>query len=294
MPRRTKAQLARDKARKLVQNLYDEFKVTNLRGYGAYLLLDGPDYFDDNYLAHHPVKLLPFDISDTAILNSAPSFFEPWPISKLKDHPVDVEAMGGDGLESLEIDDPIPVNTMGGEYFELLESDDPLPDPSSLSVSARDISKFITGQYFHVPRANLGPGSFETLYDHSKWCPISCVTLSITLAVPGLTQISYSLPHALYECDYGITPYLLEPSTSPWETEDIWEYGDDAPIPPHIIATTLNYVEGEDMKLLRSELMSILQLMVNRLGEEGHENDAIVPVSLINTRHVLFLTRTRY
>ena len=51
--------------------------------------------------------------------------------------------MGGDGLESLEIDDPVPVNTVGGEYFELLESDDPLPGPSSLSVSARDISKFI-------------------------------------------------------------------------------------------------------------------------------------------------------
>ena len=50
------------------------------------------------------------------------------------------------------------------------------------------------------------------------------------------------------------------------------------------------------MKLLRSELISILQLMVNRLGEEGHENDAIVPVSPINTYplHVLFLTRTRY
>src|SRR5271168_4012127 len=200
MPRRTKAQLTRDKARKLVQNLYDEFKVTNLRGYGAYLLLDGPDYFDDNYLAHHPVKLLPFNISDTAILNSAPSFFEPWPISKLKDHPVDIEALGGDGLEALEIDDPIPANTMGGEYFELLEIDDPIPantmggeyfellesDDSlpSLSVSARDISKFITGQYFHIPRANLGPGSFETLSHHSKWCPISCVTLLTTLAVP--------------------------------------------------------------------------------------------------------------
>jgi hypothetical protein len=291
MPRRTKAQLARDKARKVVQNLYDEFKVTNLRGYGAYLLLDGPDYFDDNYLAHHPVKLLPFDISDTAILNSAPSFFEPWPISKLKDHPVDIEALEGDGLEALEIDDPIPANTMGGEYFELLESDDSLP---SLSVSARDISKFITGQYFHIPRANLGPGSFETLSHHSKWCPISCVTVLIALAVPGLIQVSYSLPHALLEYDYGNTPYLLEPSTSPWETGEILEYGDDAPIPPHIIATTLNYVEGEDMKLLRSELMSILQLMVSRLGEEGHENDAIVPVSLTNILHVLFLTRTRY
>jgi hypothetical protein len=97
MPRRTKAQLARDKARKLVQNLFNEFKVpvTNLTGYGAYLLLDGPAYFDDNYLTHHPVKLLPFYVSDTAILNSAPSFFKPWPVSKLKDHPVDVEAMGG-------------------------------------------------------------------------------------------------------------------------------------------------------------------------------------------------------
>jgi hypothetical protein len=74
MPRRTKAQQAQqahDKARKLVQNLYNEFKVpvTNLTGYGAYLLLDRPAYFDDDYLS--------FDVSDTAILNSAPSFFEP-------------------------------------------------------------------------------------------------------------------------------------------------------------------------------------------------------------------------
>jgi len=154
MPRRTKAQLARDKARKLVQNLYDEFKVTNLRGYGAYLLLDGPAYFDDNYLTHHPVKLLLFDVSDTAILNSAPSFFKPWPVSKLKDHPVDVKAMGGEGFESLEIDDPVP-------------------GPSSPLVSARDVEKFIDGQYFHVPRANLGPGFFETLSDHSRWRPVS-------------------------------------------------------------------------------------------------------------------------
>jgi hypothetical protein len=75
---------------------------------------------------------------------------------------------------------------------------------------------------------------------------------------------------------------------------DILEYGDDAPTPPHIIATTLNDVEGEDMKLLRSELISILQLMVSRLGEEGHENDAIVPVSPTNILHVLFLIRIRY
>ena len=115
------------------------------------------------------------------------------------------------------------------------------------------------------------------------------------MAVPGLIQVSYSLPHALLEYDYGNTPYLLEPSTSPWETEVILEYGDDdAPIPPHIIAITLNYVEGEDMKLLRSELISILQLMVSRLGEEGHENDAIVPVSPTNILHVLFLIRIRY
>jgi hypothetical protein len=202
--------------------------------------------------------------------------------------------MGGEGFESLEIDDPVDVNTMGGEVFELLENDDPVPGPSSPLVSARDVEKFIDGQYFHVPRANLGPGIFETLSRHSKWYPISCVTLSIALAVPGLIQISYSLPHALLEYDHGITPYLLEPSTSPWDTRDILEYGDDAPTPPHIIATTLNDVKGEDMKLLRSELISTLQLMVNRLGEEGHENDAIVPVSPTNTPHVLFLIRTRY
>jgi hypothetical protein len=89
------------------------------------------------------------------------------------------------------------------------------------------------------------------------------------------------------------TPYPLAPSTSPWDTRDILEYGDD-PTPPHIIATIMNGVEGVDMKLLRSELISILQLMVNRLGEEGHENDAIVPVSPTITLHVLFLTRTRY
>jgi hypothetical protein len=182
MPRRTKAQLARDKARKLVQYLFSEFKVpvTNLTGCGAYLLLDGPAYFDDNYLTHHPVKLLPFDVSDTAILNSAPSFFKPWPVSKLKDHPVDVKAMGGEGFELLEIDDPVDVNTMGGEVFESLDIDDLVPGPL---VSARDVEKFIDGQYFHVPRANLGPGTFETLSRHSKWCLISCVTLSISITL---------------------------------------------------------------------------------------------------------------
>ena len=87
MPRRTKAQLARDKARKQVQNLFDKFRDPDghVTGYSGYLLLDGPAYFDDNYLTHHQVKLLPFDVSDTAIPNSAPSFFKPWPVSKLKD-----------------------------------------------------------------------------------------------------------------------------------------------------------------------------------------------------------------
>jgi len=110
------------------------------------------------------------------------------------------------------------------------------------------------------------------------------------LAVLGLIQISYSLPHALLEHNQN-NPYPLAPSTSPWDTRDILEYGDD-PTPPHIIAITVNSVEGVDMKLLRSELVSILQLMVNRLGEEGYENDAIVPVSPTITPHMLFLTRT--
>ena len=109
------------------------------------------------------------------------------------------------------------------------------------------------------------------------------------MGIPGLIQISYSLPHALLEYNQGLTPYPLAPSTSPWDTRDVLEYGDD-PTPPHIIATTMNAVEGVDMKLLRSELISILQLMVNRLGEEGHENDAIVPVSPTDILHVLFLT----
>jgi hypothetical protein len=183
---------------------------------------------------------------------------------------------------------------MGGEDLESLEIDNPFPNPSDPLDSARDVEEFIDGQYFHIPRANLGPGTFETLSRHSEWRLVSCVTLPITLAVLGLIQISYSLPHALLEHNQGITPHPLAPSTSPWDTRDILEYGDDAPTPPHIIATTLNDVKGEDMKLLRSELISILQLMVNRLGEEGHENDAIVPVSPTNTPHVLFLIRTRY
>ena len=95
--------------------------------------------------------------------------------------------------------------------------------------------------------------------------------------------ISYSLPHALLEYDQGIYPYPRPPSVSHWETLDIFEYGDDAPTPPHIMAITINEVQGDDTQLLRGELISILQLMVNRIGEEGHENDAIVPVSPINT-----------
>ena len=67
---------------------------------------------------------------------------------------------------------------------------------------------------------------------------------------------------------------------------------------PHIIAITVNDVGGNNTQLLRGELISILQLMVNRMGEDGHENDAIIPVSAINAYkkplHVLFLTRTRY
>jgi hypothetical protein len=273
MPLKTKAQLARDKARKHVQNLFDKFKGPDRYPtvYGGYLLqLNGPPYFDDNDLTRHQVKLLPFDVSDTAIPNSAPSFFKPWPVRKLKDHPVNVKAMEGDDLESLEID-----------------------DPSYPSDSARAVESFISWQYFHIPRANLGPESFERLCDHSKWCPISWVTLLITM-VPVLIQISYSDPHALLEYEQGIRPYPLTPPSSHWETLDIFEYGDDAPTPPHILAITVNDVGGNNTQLLRGELISILQLMVNRMGEEGHENDAIIPVSATNTYkkslHVLFLT----
>ena len=274
MPRRTRVQLARDKARKQVQNLFDKFKdpVRHLTVYGGYLLLfDGPTFLDDNDLTRLQVKLLPFDVSDTAIPNSAPSFFKPWPVSKLEDHPVDEKAMEGDGLEALEIGNP--------------EIGNPFPNPSNPMSSARDVEEFIDGQYYHVPRANLGPGSFETLCDHSRWHRVSWVTLLVTLAVLVLIQISYSLPHALLEYDQGLYPHPLAPSTSPWETQDIFEYGDDAPTPPHIIATTISGVEGNNTQLLRGELLSILQLMVNRMGEEGHENDAIVPVSpIIHTK----------
>ena len=118
------------------------------------------------------------------------------------------------------------------------------------------------------------------------------------MAVLVLIQLSYSLPHALLEYDQGTHPYCLALSTSPWQSLDIWEYDHDAPTPPHIIVTNLNGVEGNNTQLLRGELISILQLMVNRMGEKGHENDAIVPVSLINTYkkplQVPFLTRTRY
>jgi hypothetical protein len=113
------------------------------------------------------------------------------------------------------------------------------------------------------------------------------------LAVLVLIQISYSHPHALLEYSQGIHPHPFTPSSTRWETMGIWEYGDDAPTPPHIIATTINGIEGNNTQLLRGELLPILQLMVNRMGEEGHENDAIIPVSSIPL-HVLFLTRTRY
>jgi hypothetical protein len=265
MPRRTRAQLACDKARKQVQNLFDKFKdpVRHLTVYGGYLLqFDGQTFLDDNDLTRLQVKLLPFDVSDTAIPNSAPSFFKPWPVSKLEGHPVDVKAMEGDGLEALEIGNPFP-------------------NPSDPIYSARNIQEFIDGQYYHVPRANLGPDSFERLCDHSKWHRVSWVTLLVTLAGLVLIRISYSLPHALLEYDQGIHPYPLAPSTSPWKTLDISEYGYDAPTPPHIIATTISGVEGNNTQLLRGELISILQLMVNRMGEEGHESDAIVPVSPI-------------
>jgi hypothetical protein len=157
MPRRTRAELARDKARKLVQNLFDKFKdpVRHPTVYSGYLLqLDGPPFFDDNDLTRLQIKLLPFDVSDTAIPNSAPSFFKPWPVSELKDHPVDVKAMGGEDLEALEIDNPFS-------------------DPSNPLDSARDVEQFIDGQYFHVPRANLNPGFPETLSHHSNWRLVS-------------------------------------------------------------------------------------------------------------------------
>ena len=97
MPRRTRAEVARDKARKLVQNLFDKYKNPARRTvYGGYVLeLDGPSFFDDNDLTSLQVKLLPFDVSDEGIPNSTPSFFKPWPVNILKDHPVDVEAMEG-------------------------------------------------------------------------------------------------------------------------------------------------------------------------------------------------------
>src|SRR6202007_2741089 len=132
MPRRKAAELARDKARKQVQNLFDQFKdpVRAINVYGGYLLqIDGPAFFDDNDLTRLQVKLLPFDVSDTAIPKSAPSFFKPWSLSKLAKHPVDIEAMEGDGLESLKIGYDIPVVDIPGYD---------IPDKIPLD-SARDV-----------------------------------------------------------------------------------------------------------------------------------------------------------
>jgi hypothetical protein len=156
MPRRKATELARDKARKQVQNLFDEFKDPKHNGaYGGYLLkLDGPHFIEHNDPILLQVELQPFDVSNTATSNSAPSFFKPWPVSKLEHHPVDVKAMKGEGLEALEIGDIIPG----------------LSNPMD---SAREVEEFIDGQYFHVPRTNLGPGFFETLSDHSRWCRVS-------------------------------------------------------------------------------------------------------------------------
>ena len=81
---------------------------------------------------------------------------------------------------------------MGGKDLESLEISNPFPDPSDPLDSARDVEEFIDGQYFHIPRANLGPGNFETLSRHSEWRLVSCVTFPMTLAVLGLIQISYS------------------------------------------------------------------------------------------------------
>ena len=153
MPRRktpTAAKRACDKARKQVQNLFDTFKDPHAsNSYGRYMLrVDGPPYFSDDDLARLHVKLLPFDVSGTS---SESSFFKPWSLSELETHPVDVDAMEGDGLEMLEI---------GSGLSNDLDS-------------AREISTFIDSQFFHVPRANLGPGSYETLSSYSKWCPVS-------------------------------------------------------------------------------------------------------------------------
>lgn len=158
MPRKkapTAAGIARDKARKQVQNLFDQFKDPLERtSDGRYLLkLDGPPFFDEDDLIRLQVKLLSFDVDDATISNSEPSFFKPWSDSELEDHPVDIDAVEEDGLEDLEIGAPIH-------------------GPSNSLASARQIRVFINGQYFHVPRANFGRGSFETLSHHSKWCRV--------------------------------------------------------------------------------------------------------------------------
>jgi hypothetical protein len=157
MPRRKaplSPKLAREKARKQVQTVFDKFKYP-VRG-GYMLQLEGLSFFNDDDLACLQVKLLPFDVSGTAIPNSAPSFFKPWSSSELAKHLVDVTAIGEDGLEMLEIG-------------EMLEIDDPIHGPSYSRQSALQILRFTVAQFAQVPRANLGPGSYETLGDHSKW-----------------------------------------------------------------------------------------------------------------------------
>jgi hypothetical protein len=104
------------------------------------------------------------------------------------------------------------------------------------------------------------------------------------LAVLVLIKIFYSLPHALLEYDQGLEN-LFTPS---WETREVFEHGDDASTHPHIMAITINGGEESNTQLLRGELIPILQLMVNRLEEEGHENDAIVPVNSIHTHYTFY------
>lgn len=94
-----------------------------------------------------------------------------------------------------------------------------------------------------------------------------------------------SLPHALLEYDQGLK-HPFAPSSLRWHTSCVFEYIDDdtsKTTHPHILAIVINGVEGNNVLLLRGELITILQLMVNRMEEKGHENDAIVPVSISYT-----------
>ena len=69
--------------------------------------------------------------------------------------------------------------------------------------------------------------------------------------------------------------YLV--SERDWSPEEVWQ-ARDRESKPHVLVTQAQALTGENDELLRSELLTLVAVMISRLEDENFQRHEIIPV----------------